>query len=309
MARPKRLEMGMINITIQPHKPQKYVDLFETLFQSQSMAEAFMNHKMFLGRLSTITDEKPLDGLAGEFYRFFNLDKKSAWMDVAARRALKRDEASQGVKNIPENLKPDASMFQFVFYPANHRLVFTLKGQYFENSLTNPRSAPSISPDRMVSVLNQLFSDPIIEKKFGKVDITAEPRREKLDEILSLKRLQTLKIELTRPNPDDFEEIEQQLLKRLDDQNVDRQTIILHAATGKGIQVDPDTKKLAKVAASNGRVDGQGYDDAGRKRSESTISHPHIETVTYNPKLQLPIQVLVGSALAFVRMITGKKIG
>ncbi len=302
MPRPKTLYMGAINITLHPHKPETYIELFEAVLDGTQMADAGMNHKMFLGRLGTIVDDKPLDGLAGDFYRFFNLDKKSAWIDVVERRALKRGEASR-MKEIPENLKPDASRFQFVFFPDTHKLIFTLKGEYFENSLTKPRAAPSISPNRMVFVLEELFSTPKIVKKFGKVSVTAIPIKEKVEELLNLKRLQILTIDLTRPNPDDFATIERRHFKKLDDQNIDKQTVIVHAASADGIKPDEDTKQLARVAASNGKVRAEGYDAAGKKRIESTVSHPHIETAQYYPKTQQVIEVLIEKAGAFIRKI------
>ncbi|WP_439671203.1 DUF4747 family protein [Cupriavidus necator] len=297
--------MGIINITLHPHNPQRYVDLFSKLFSLDIMADTAMNHKMFLGRVSSIVEDKPLGGLAGEFYRFFNLDKRSAWISTATRTALKRSEANR-VKDIPDDLKPDASSFQFVFYPHQHRLVFTLRGQYFENSLVNPRTPPSMSPHTLVNVLNQLFAAPEIVKEFGSVEVTAEPRKEKLEEMLVLKRMQHFRVELTRPNPDDFAALERRYLKKLDDQNVRQQTIELRAAKASGIKLDDDMKELARIAASNGKVEVEGYNEQDKKVYESTEEHPQTDTVTYNPKLQQPVQVLAERALDFVRRVVGR---
>ncbi|KGW92034.1 DUF4747 family protein [Burkholderia pseudomallei] len=304
MARPKKLPMGIVNITLHPHSPERYVDLFTKLFSLDVMADAAMNHKMFLGRVSSITEGKPLDGIAGEFYRFFNLDKRSAWISTATRTALKRTEANR-VKDIPDDLKPDASSFQFVFYPKQHRLVYTLRGQYFENSLVNPRTPPTMSPNSLVAVLNQLFADPKIIDEFGRVEVTAEPRKEKLEEMLGLKRMQHFRIELTRPNPDDHDALERRYLKKLDDQNVRQQVIELRAATGSGIKLDDDMKQAARVAASNGKVEVEGYNEQDKKVYESTEEHPYTDTISYNPKLQQPVQVLAERALEFVRRVIG----
>jgi hypothetical protein len=304
MARPKKLPMGIVNITLHPHSPQRYVELFTTLFSLDAMADTTMNHKMFLGRVSAIVEGKPLDGIAGEFYRFFNLDKRSAWISIATRTALRRTETNR-VKDIPDDLKPDASSFQFVFYPQHHRLVFTLRGQYFENSLVNPRTPPSMSPHSLVAVLNQLFADPKIVQEFGKVEVTAEPRKEKLEEMLVLKRMQHVRVELTRPNPDDHSAIERRYLKKLDDQNVRQQIIELRAATGSGIRLDDDMKQVARIAASNGKVEVEGYNEQEKRVFESTEEHPFTDTVTYNPKLQQPVQVLAEHAIDFVRRVIG----
>jgi hypothetical protein len=304
MARPRKLTMGMINITLHPHSPQKYVDLFDALFALSETADTTMNHKIFLGRVTPINEGEPLNGLAGEFYRFFNLDKRSAWLSTETRRALKKSETDR-VKNIPDDLKPDASSFQFVFYPHDHRLVFTLRGQYFENSLVNPRTPPSMSPRSLVSVLEQLCANPQIVKAFGTVEITAEPMKDKVEEMLTLKRLQHFVVELTRPNPDDFKTLERRFLKKLDDQNVRQQTIELKAATGSGIVLDDDMKQVARVAASNGKVVAEGYNEQGKRVFESTEEHPCTDTVTYNPRIQQPIEALVDRARDFVRRIVG----
>lgn len=296
------MHMGIINITIQPHTPQRYVDLFRAVFASQQIADAGMNHRMFVGRISAITDNDPQSGMAGELYRFFNLDKRSAWLDVATRQALRSDELNR-VKDIPDELKPDAAAFPFVFYPKTHRLVFSLKGQYFENRLTNPRSAPSLSASRLVSILQQLFSDAKIVKEFGNVDVTAEPSREMVERLLTLKRLQKLTIELTRPNPDDFGQLERRYLKLLSDQNLDRQTVTLHAATGSGMKLDDANKGLARVAASNGKVEAEGYNETGQRVKESTVDHPVTESFVYNARQQVPIQALVAMAGDFVRRV------
>lgn len=304
MARSRKLTMGMLNITLHPHSPQKYVELFNALFALSETADTTMNHKMFIGRVTPITEGTELDGLAGEFYRFFNLDKRSAWLSTETRRALRKGETDR-VKNIPDDLKPDASSFQFVFYPHDHRLVFSVRGQYFENSLINPRTPPSMSPRSLVAVLDQLCANPHIVKNFGKVEITAEPMKDKVEEMLSLKRLQHFVIELTRPNPDDFKAIERRFLKKLDDQNVRQQTIELKAATGSGILLDDDTKQVARVAASNGKVIAEGYDEHGKRVFESTEEHPYTDIVWYNPRVQQPIEVLVYRARDFVRRVVG----
>lgn len=135
-------------------------------------------------------------------------------------------------------------------------------------------------------MLDGLFEPLAAEGLFPPIEITVEPAKDALDEILGLKSLEHLVIELVPPNPDDGEEIEKKIKERLKRQNVRKQTIQLDAERNQSIRPDTDTVELAKVAASNGKVTATGHDAIGIKRELSTVDKPLRERVLHDPNVE-----------------------
>jgi len=91
-----------------------------------------------------------------------------------------------------------------------------------------------------------------------------------VEKILALPRLRHLKIVVTRPNPDDLADDYAAVMKRLADQKARTLTQELQKAPkGDRLIPDADTQSLAKIAGTNGYVEGVGKD-----AHDSTKSHP-----------------------------------
>ena len=74
MGREKKIEMGAINITIHPHSPRKYVELFKKVKKLKSIQHI---HSDKYGLLTTVMyldkEEGEASPLTGDLYRFTNI--------------------------------------------------------------------------------------------------------------------------------------------------------------------------------------------------------------------------------------------
>jgi hypothetical protein len=163
----------------------------------------------------------------------------------------------------------------------------------------------SISPNMAKSLLEGLFSSDHIVELFGEIDITVEPSREQLRRIFAIPSLRQLSIEVSPPNPDDLDDAEQDVLERMSEERAQKMTIELVSRHPNGLLPDEDHKTLARVAQSNGKVSGRGKDEAGNIVSLSTVDHPLIKPVSYDPNLQTRNDVLVIEAQAIVQGLRG----
>ena len=276
MPRMKTLKIAALNITIHPHKPELYVNLIRDVFKSRKPARFRSNHFGMIGTFHYLEEDDPLSGIHGELHKFLDFDMEEEWLNLNAHKKADKDDLEE--VNIPEHLKPDFSSARYVFYPRRHRLFF--------ESFTADRK--SFGPQTVERIFAGLFNNVTIKRKYGPVDVTVEPTREGLEKIFEIPKLRRLKIILTKPNADDQDEEETKVLERLDNQNARRMETTLVGESGMTLAPDEDTRVLASVAASNGRVFGEGKDIEGKPVSESTEDHPWQDVVRYNPKSQGP---------------------
>lgn len=228
---------------------------------------------MMLGELRPITKERPTDGLFGRLYRFDQIDPKAQWFNVSSHAAASKEEVSQ-IK-IPDALKPNLIMFNFVFYPKNHQMYFETKA---DGSSLGPLSAQRF--------IEKLVADQRISKNFPNVEITVVPEKNQLKKVLSIPEMRKLVIDLKRPNPDGFSEATiKEVYRRLDAIGAKRQTEEFVAARTDTLKPDEGIKSLAYVAAHNGKVYSVGRNAEGEKVTESTTDKPHYQAIRYDPSV------------------------
>jgi len=269
-----RFPVGVLNISMEaPHSPERYVQLLETIHSLRRIVSARGTTGAIIGSLWPINKNSPEDGLSGEFYTFIQLNPGESWFDIE-----KKDEASADDRkeiNIPDKLKPHLARFPFVFFPKGHRLYLRLE--------TEKKRKFGVKAAQAV-IRRLLVSKEIA--KFGKIEVTVEPDKNVLQEIFEIRELNSLKIELVRPNPDDHGSMEKRLLDRLNAQNSAKMTVTLSAAGSDGLKPDEEMKGLAQVAASNGYVHGRGRNAAGQIINMSTRNDPWIEYFDHDANIQ-----------------------
>ncbi len=212
------------------------------------------------------------------------------WLDLKAREPV--DDAELEGVNVPEHLKPGLETFEFLFYPQRHRLFFVSRER-----------EESFAPIDAARYFQALLNQPILRNEFGEIVVTPEPERDSLRKILAIPKLRRLEMQISPPNPDDFEEFEQEVKDRLKAQNAKRMDISLVASRGEILVPDEQTQALAEVAKSNGRVIGRGLDDEGHVVELSTKQHPILETAEYDPDLEYPSTALYAVAADFIRSL------
>src|SRR5690554_5825666 len=86
-----------------------------------------------------------------------------------------------------------------------------------------------------------------------------------------------------RPNTDGLENLEDEVLERLNQQNVEEEIIILKAQKGLSVEADERTVALGRIAQLNGEVKTIGHDKNGKRAEKSTRQHPFVEAGSYVP--------------------------
>jgi hypothetical protein len=280
VARDRKIDIAGLNVVTHPHSVEIYINLLKEAFSLKKVVHVRSVHKAMIGELRYINKDYPMSGLVGRIYRFIHFDPNEPWFNVEKHEAATPDEMAE--LKIPTNMKPGMSIFDFVFYPKNHKLYY----------ITNDKTS-KLAPHSMKSIFDNIFSDKRLIERFGTVEVTVLPDQEQLDTILKIPYMSSLIIEVTRPNPDDFGVEEQRVLERLNNQGARKIKEILTATSQDTLNPDEQTRTLARVASQNGSVSVTGLDAGGKRLEMSTQQHPWKESVTYNPELQLANEALL----------------
>lgn len=272
MARKRSFEISAVNIVIHPHTPNLYADLFHALRRVRNPPRVHGEYHAYLGALRPLERGSPTKGLAGDIFKFFELDKEDAWLDVLEEK--RADADAQERIQVPEDLKPHLGIFRYVFFPESHQLFYI--SHYREGGRSK-----SLSPGQVVKMIEKLSERQSIYERFGKVDATAIPSPESVEDILKIHRLNRLYIEIKRPNADEMDGLERRVMARLEDQKARKLVTELRAGRGESLEPDAETEGLARVAETNGEVIGEGYDSDDKKVVESTQERPLREAVEY----------------------------
>lgn len=293
MARPRTISICALNIKVHPHSPEHYADLLRDVFRLNRAVEFRANHYAMLGTLHSVDRKAPEDGMHGHLFRFLDFDRSQPWLNLEEHKAA--EEKDLRAVRIPEHLKPNLLTFEYLFLPKHHRFFFECKS-----------GKAAMSPASAKKIVDLQFKHPEILKKYGDVDVIVEPAREQLERIFAIPKLTKLHFIISRPNPDDQDEFEARVLRRLNIQNAARYEESLTSIKGHRLQPDEETKSLATVASSNGVVEGYGKDAEGRPIRESTVDHPLIENASYNPEVQTSHGAFVAKAREMLRTILGR---
>lgn len=266
----KQISMAGLNIVTQPHSPERYLDLMRRLWSLKRSIRIRGTQCLMIGELARVNKARPLDGFFGRMYRFDQIDDDAPWFNIEDHSVATDDDMA--LVSIPNNLKPNLVMFDFVFFPNGHKLYLEAKS-----------GKRALSPLTLQRFFLGLCNHPRIQEEFGKVEITVLPDREQLEAIFSMHRLAKLTIDIRRPNPDDFgEDEEDQVFRRFDGIGVRRMVQSLTAEPGESITPDNELSIIARVASKNGKVEGVGYSAIGDRIEESTIDRPWSHSFGYD---------------------------
>ncbi|MGH1360856.1 MAG: DUF4747 family protein [Burkholderiaceae bacterium] len=283
------VSVAILNVAMPvPHSPKRYIELFATLNRLRIPAGLRSNHCGLVGVHKT---EDPNNWVHGEFRKFFDIDVSDDWFNTL-RQSVAKPEELKDVK-IPPHLKPSYQYFPFVFMPARHRLVYISK-----------YATQSLSPGQAKKLLDDLCESDAVLKKYGRIEVTVEPRKDALSEIWKIHQLRKLILEIVPPNPDDLQAEEKRILKRLQEENATAIRQEIRSREKAGLQPSKETKALARVAKSNGKVVGFGISANGKQVKRSTVNAPMIETVKYDPDMTTARYAMTETASRFVEKIS-----
>jgi hypothetical protein len=278
-----RIKIAALNITMhQPHSAARYAKLFQQAYRMRHVVRLGKLHAALLGSLYE-GEEKGRDGvvreLAGDIFRFVNLDLSQPWFNTATGEAATEKDVQE--ITIPKHLLPHLQHIAFIFRPHLHQLVFVAEDR---SDRMGPRTAATF--------FERLFEHVVRELNLPPVEVTAIVDKEALDSMLGLAQLEKLTIELKRPNPDDLGGEADKWMKKLEKQRARSIVTQLTASAGKSLAPDDETKSAARVAADNGKVSVIGRDAAGDRVEESTSERPLVLTEKVDENVETVFQVL-----------------
>ncbi len=280
MARDKKLEFGALNVTIHPHTPQKYLQLFTAARKIQSSARLFSDQ---FGRIGSIhkldRDQQEPGPIVGEAIKFTNIDVDGEWYNLESKDVASDEDIAE--INIPEQLKPNLSRFSFIFFPDEHILIY--EGYY---------DGKSLGASTAEKLFERVLNHPELVNRFGQVFVSHIPEANEIDRMLELSGVTNLTLVTKRPNPDDLKVTEKRVHDRLRRWNAAQEERVIKATDGKELELDTELKLEARVAAKNGTVELKRENEAGKKERFSTKDHPMRRTDYYNPSSQSAFEVL-----------------
>ena len=297
MARPKKITLNAVNITVHPHTPTHYSKLWSALFDLKRPVDIGRDQALMIGAIEPLDKSDLTKGYMGLLFRFTVIDKSKGWFNLESGEEADSDTVKREVK-IPDNLRPNLSTFHYRLFAKSHRLVIESKNAKGEN----------LGAAAVEKMLRHLVTDPKVSKRFENIDVTMEQSEEKILDILTGRNLKQLTITVKRPNPDDDSDAdEREVLGELLEEKVRTKTIALSALSGESIKPSPRTKRFARVASSNGRVKAVEETREGKRVPISSESHPRVDQFAYLESKQTRTDAFLEAALNFVRAIKGKK--
>lgn len=277
----RTIRISQINIAMEsPHSPERYVELFRKAKRLKQPIGLRGDEAAILGPMDFSKAEESKGYISGEIYKFLNIDETAKWFNTLKNEPATEEETSAIV--IPRELRPNLKTIEFVFHPKNHKLFFINKDRHH-----------TLSPKFAEKFFQKLFDLVTQINNLPSVTVTAVPDKESIEQIFSIPTLKKVEITLARPNPDDFEAAERKFLKKLEKQKAKRIETTLVALPGHSLQPDEDTRLLATVAASNGKVVGYGLDSHGKRIHESTKDKPMDLPYTVNSEVEVSSDVLL----------------
>lgn len=289
MARLKKLSYGAVNITIHPHSPKKYVELFKDVRKLSLKVNVYGDQFAMLKHFNPISrNQKFNEPYEGEIVKYTHIDRNGEWYSIS-RNELATDEEKERIV-IPDDIKPNVSRFSFIFLPSVHLLVYE-----------NKHEQKIITPRQMEILLKTIFSDSVVREKYGEVNVVSLTEPDAVDRMLSLKGITTLKMVTRRPNPDDLSSAEHEFQERFKEMGVIEEDKTYKAERGEEIKPDKKLKRDALIAARNGQVEIKRKNENGHVETLSTNDKPLQRSESYDPANTLPIALLLKEAYALTR--------
>lgn len=285
--REKTVEIGCINIVMQPHGHDSYIKLFkhvEKLDSVQIGDHDFVRIRHFKEYESGV--------YSGKLIKHLRIDDN--WLDS---RTNLRADPEDVVGIIPEHLLPGLIEFDFVFFNNGHRLFYTIKNN-------DSRSA---SPNRMNKMVAAILNVGV--KSFGKdvkIYTHVETSHSGISELFNLSSIHMIEYDMTIPNPDDLSHLQKKIKTQLSRQNVKRKVTKLVSDKGESIEADASTKAEMILASSNGFASTSGYNEKGILTVKSTKDHPLIDRTKYNPRKSTLFQALATRSASLLKEIISR---
>lgn len=288
-ARKTNFYVACLNIVLHPHSRDKYISLLRAINELKLDAKVRGDDALMIGSFYEIVESRG-EAFSGSIYKFLKLDAAEDWFNTLKNDAASREDIKD--INIPDHLKPHFKKFQYVFFPKNHRLYFICK-----------KGSDTLSPNMLKLFFDRIASASELAQ-FGELSVTVQPEEGITEQFFSIERVSLIELEIHKPNPDDHEDLEEEIMERLKSLNAGKEKRTYVEATNTGLQPDNMLKALAAVAAENGGVYVKGRHD-GKVVELNSRERPLKSAHSYNGDLQTELYALLEKAEQLHREITG----
>lgn len=280
----KKMQIGVVNITIHPHTAQDYMNLI-------SLATKVGAVKVRGNTYAELKHPEIDDNLYyAEIYKYTDIDKNSAWYNKAKQKLATPDELEALI--IPDNMAPNAGKFSLYFYPERHLIFYQA---YYQNQ--------TLSPNLVINFFERLFAHEKIKAQYGVVNVTHVPEKMLVEDLISNSSKETLRLELTRPNPDSLEEVEREVMARMNSRNVAVHKEEYKAIDDTFINMDDEMKTITRIAARNGKVTSKIKLPNGSKSIISTKNFPFSKVEYYDDKTISEVSMLKSVVTSLISTI------
>jgi hypothetical protein len=248
--RQSKFPVCAVNIAAREHVPRVYENLINAAFGLQLALPVHGDRHALLVSVDP-SKELTISGrkvVRGTLATFLDLDMDAPWFDMQNLKVSTEDQRKK--IQIPESLRPNMADFYFVLDPKEHILVCQAR-----TVISGKRKhVVKLTGSMLASFLGELLSSPEIKKEYGEVEVTPVPDHDSVEAILK-GHIKKLHIFLRTPNPDDLEEAQKRIKRRMKSLNAKQLEEVVSAEEGTFVKPDDELLSMARVAALNGRVD------------------------------------------------------
>ena len=273
---------SVLNITMHPHSPEMYLDLFKELFPNRRPAqEQYFGNDYISLTLGEESLYKGVSYLPGTIKKFTKIGEQD-WYDIEEGLVLKDEDRPDIDIN---RFYPNLSTFDFVFLPKGHRLFFVHKLR-----------RENLSQAYFARSLQRIFDTEKVRSKYGDIAVTVEMNDLGMEAIYRIGKLERLTIRVTLPNSDDLSPEKASFIARMEAQGISRIDETMKAHNDKSITPDKNTKALMELAQSNGFIIATGIDN-GKRVTRKSSEFPISEVDYYDQDGGSPCECLIKQAI------------
>lgn len=260
-----KIQVGALNIAADPHPKGVYREILARIADKE--VELWGSDKAKITPFRQFEDNENL--LALRILVWAEIDPDGKWINKRKNIEATDDEKLAIIAALPGHIEPNFRSFNAIFVEDKHLLVLEYRNELGEH----------LAASRAERLFERLFGRYLTPDD-PDVAVTAVPQDDALEKIFAIDRLRRLEIVIKRPNADDVLDDATRILQRMKDEGTgERKTELIKAPRVKSITPDATTKKLAKIASTNGHVTGEGRDAKRKKTFVSTKEHPKVEEI------------------------------
>ncbi|MBA0221796.1 DUF4747 family protein [Stenotrophomonas maltophilia] len=265
----KKVTGTLINVAVHPHDgPNTYLRLFESAYGLDRAVRVHGDRYAWMSHL-WINGEGSKQFLTGHIATFSQIDMDGAWIDMTTRSTADAGRIDS-IKKVVKDVQPNYHEFRFYVGLKEHLVA-----------VETDDGKRTFSPRMAEKFFREIFSAASIVDEFGEAEVCFVPDRESLNRIIGSKYLRKLEIHLTRPNADSVADIEKRVMDELEKFKARAATHTYTAVRGQTLEVSEDVKNLARVARTNGYVEGNVAGEI-----YSTKDHPIERVRSYDSDAQ-----------------------